>query len=65
MVQDAQRKSVIDHDLFARMMVGVLEGFLPTVYGNALKILHLWLTDGTFWRVQQDLLVTDPDARYV
>ena len=54
----AHGSSAINHDLFARMMVGVLEGFLPTVYGNVLKILHLWLTDGTFWRVQQDLLVT-------
>jgi hypothetical protein len=58
----AHGSSAINHDLFARMMVGVLEGFLPTVYGNVLKILHLWLTDGTFWRVQQDLLVTHSTA---
>jgi Dyp-type peroxidase family len=49
-------KKEIDCDLFARMLVGVMEGILPTVYGNFLKVTHQWLSDEvTFWRVQQDL----------
>jgi Dyp-type peroxidase family len=46
--------------LFSRMLVGVMEGFLPTVYGNFLKIMYTWLTDQTLWRVQQDLLLLRP-----
>ena len=43
------------HDVFARMLVGFIEGFLPTVYGNFLKTMHLWVSDETLWRVQQDI----------
>lgn len=42
-------------DVFARMLVGFIEGFLPTVYGNFLKTMHGWVSDETLWRVQQDL----------
>jgi Dyp-type peroxidase family len=42
-------------DVFARTLVGFIEGFLPTVYGNFLKTMHLWISDETLWRVQQDL----------
>jgi hypothetical protein len=45
-----------DPELFGRMLVGLIEGFLPTVSGNFLKTVHLWLSDETLWRVQQDLL---------
>jgi Dyp-type peroxidase family len=44
-----------DPELFGRMLVGLIEGFLPTVYGNFLKTVHLWLSEETLWRVQQDL----------
>ncbi len=40
-------------------MVGVMEGFLPTVYGNFYKTMYLWLGDDTFWRVQQNLLLAN------
>ena len=44
-----------DFDLFARMLIGLIEGFVPTVYGNFLKTMHAWVADETLWRVQQDL----------
>ena len=40
----------------ARTIVGMLEGFLPPVWGNVIRTLNQWLTDGTLWRVQQDVL---------
>jgi Dyp-type peroxidase family len=53
-------RGATDHDLFARLLVGLIEGFLPTVYGNFLKTLHLWIGDETLWRVQQDVLAGAP-----
>lgn len=52
--------AILDRDELARTIVGMLEGFLPTVFGNMLKILNLWLTDETLWRVQQALLSPGP-----
>jgi hypothetical protein len=42
-------------DLLARTLLGLVFGFVPTVYGNALAILNVWLADETLWRVQQRL----------
>lgn len=42
-----------DDDVLARTIVGMLEGFLPTVYGNLLKTINYWLTDETFWPLQR------------
>lgn len=50
-----------DDDRLARTLVGMLEGFVPTVYGNILRTLNLWLTDETLWRLQQDLLSCDAE----
>jgi hypothetical protein len=44
-----------DEDALARDLVGVLEGFLPTIFGNFLKVTNLWSGDETLWRLQQDL----------
>jgi hypothetical protein len=49
-------------ELFARTLVGLIEGFLPTVYGNFLKTMHLWVADETLWRVQQDHVSWRPRA---
>jgi Dyp-type peroxidase family len=49
-------------ELFARTLVGLIEGFLPTVYGNFLKTMHLWITDETLWRVQQDVRSRKADS---
>jgi Dyp-type peroxidase family len=53
-----------DHDLFARALVGMIEGFLPTVYGNFVKTMHLWLGNETLWRVQHNLLLTEGSIAY-
>ncbi|MFN7917305.1 MAG: hypothetical protein U0Q55_18315 [Vicinamibacterales bacterium] len=44
--------SIPSDDLLARTIVGMVEGFLPTVYGNLMKVMNLWLTDETLWTVQ-------------
>ena len=44
-----------DDDAVAANLVGLLEGFLPTVYGNFLKVINLWTTDESLWRLQQQL----------
>ena len=46
-------------DLFARIHVGVMMGFLPTVAGNLISVLDQWLTSGAFWRHQSSLLGND------
>ena len=50
----------IDSGTLASALVGVLEGFLPTVYGNFLKTMNLWISDESLWRIQQDLLTEAP-----
>ena len=45
-----------DDDLLARTLLGLVFGFVPTVYGSALQVLNLWLGDETLWRVQQRML---------
>jgi hypothetical protein len=54
-----------DRDELARNLVGVLEGFLPTVFGNFLKVTNLWTSDElqTLWRLQQELCAK-ADADY-
>jgi hypothetical protein len=44
-----------DDDRLARVLVGLVFGFVPTVHGNALSIFAQWLGDETLWRVQQAL----------
>ena len=41
-----------DNEL-ARMLLGLVFGFVPTVHGSLLAVLSLWLNDETLWRVQQ------------
>jgi hypothetical protein len=43
-------------DELARILLGLVFGFVPTVYGNALQVLGAWLADETFWRLQQAVL---------
>lgn len=45
-----------DDDLVARTLLGLVFGFVPTVFGNALQVFGLWLGDESLWRVQQRLL---------
>jgi Dyp-type peroxidase family len=56
----------IDHDddLLARTLLGLVFGFVPTVYGNALTILGSWINDETLWRVQQRLLSAEESDRH-
>ena len=42
-------------DYFARTLVGVMHGFLPTTYGNFLSAVASWMADEKLWRLQQDL----------
>jgi deferrochelatase/peroxidase EfeB len=42
-----------DDNELARMLLGLVFGFVPTVYGSLLAVLGLWLSDETLWRVQQ------------
>jgi Dyp-type peroxidase family len=51
-----------DDDLLSRTLLGLVFGFVPTVYGNALQVLGLWLGDETLWRVQQRLLSATDDG---
>jgi Dyp-type peroxidase family len=53
-----------DSDAVASNLVGLLEGFLPTVYGTFIKTMHLWIGDESLWRLQQDLC-EERDADYV
>jgi hypothetical protein len=52
-----------DPDALTSNLIGLLEGFLPTVFGNFLKVAHLWISDEKLWRLQQDLC-SRPDADY-
>jgi Dyp-type peroxidase family len=45
-----------DDDRLARTLLGLVFGFVPTVYGVAMKTLALWLGDDTLARVQQHVL---------
>jgi len=49
------RAAVDDDDLFARTLMGVMMGFLPTTFGNLLGILQEWQESGELWRLQSDL----------
>jgi Dyp-type peroxidase family len=51
-----------DDDLLARMLLGLVFGFVPTVYGNAYSVLALWLRDETLWRAQLELRVAEGDV---
>ena len=42
-----------DDNELARMLLGLVFGFVPTVHGSLLAVLGLWLSDETLWRVQQ------------
>jgi Dyp-type peroxidase family len=53
-----------DDDLLARMLLGLVFGFVPTVYTNAIVILGSWIADETLWRLQQRLLDSVAEARY-
>ena len=44
-----------DDDAIASNLVGLLEGFLPTVFGNFLKVMNVWTLDESLWRLQQSL----------
>ena len=37
----------------ARLLLGLVFGFVPTVYGNALAVLGGWINDETLWRLQR------------
>jgi Dyp-type peroxidase family len=50
-----------DDERLARVLVGLVFGFVPTVYGNAASVLSQWLQDETLWRLQ--LVEGDPDER--
>ena len=43
-------------DLFARTLVGIMQGFPPTVDGNLRTVLGVWLNGGLFWDLQLALL---------
>ena len=40
---------------FAKTLIGVMHGFLPTCYGNFLSVMYSWMSDETLWRLQQSL----------
>ena len=52
-----------DDDLLARTLLGLVFGFVPTVYGTALQVVSLWLGDNRLWRIQQRLLSARSDDR--
>jgi deferrochelatase/peroxidase EfeB len=51
-------------DLLARTLLGLVFGFVPTVYGNALQTLGSWLDDESLWRVQQRVLAANGGVDY-
>ena len=42
-------------DLLARTLIGVLAGFLPTMYANLRTCLLEWICDGTLWELQAEV----------
>jgi hypothetical protein len=44
---------ISNEDFLARALLGLVFGFVPTVYGNAVQTLGLWLADESLWRLQQ------------
>jgi deferrochelatase/peroxidase EfeB len=44
-----------DDDRLARVLLGLVFGFVPTVYGNGYSVLSQWLQDETLWRLQLQL----------
>ncbi len=44
-----------DNDLFARTLMGVMMGFLPTSFGNLIGIFQEWQDSGDLWRLQSDM----------
>jgi Dyp-type peroxidase family len=53
-----------DNDLLARTLLGLVFGFVPTVFGSALAVVKLWLDDETLWRLQQRLMDERAAALY-
>ncbi len=50
-----------DGDLFARTLVGIMQGFPPTVDGNLRSVLGTWLNDRRLWDFQVAMLASaDP-----
>ncbi|MBL8376749.1 MAG: Dyp-type peroxidase [Burkholderiales bacterium] len=49
---DAARKNSWPLETVARVFVGVIMGFVPTIDGNFRLILNEWLKDGTFWKMR-------------
>ena len=45
--------SIDDDDRLARVLLGLVFGFVPTVHGSVLQVLAGWLADESFWRMQQ------------
>ncbi len=56
--------NIKDDDFLARALLGLVFGFVPTVFGNAKQILARWLSDETFWRVQQRLFAIGGETNY-
>jgi Dyp-type peroxidase family len=50
------RRAIPDDDVFKRELGGLVFGFVPPTYGSALQLLLAWLTDESFWHVQQRFL---------
>ncbi|HEX8644945.1 MAG TPA: hypothetical protein VF702_13630 [Allosphingosinicella sp.] len=50
-------------DMIARTVIGVMMGFLPPADGCLRGTLYDWLSHGTLWRIQHDLLAVDAASR--
>jgi hypothetical protein len=57
-ISKALSNKISDEDLLARTLLGMVFGFVPTVYGNALAVLGQWLGDETLWRLRYRRLAT-------
>jgi hypothetical protein len=50
--------SIEDDETLARVLLGLVFGFVPTVHGSILQVLAQWLPDETLWRMQQIAVAT-------
>lgn len=62
-IRDAVRAHGGDDDLVARTIVGVMQGFPPTVDGNLRTALGVWLTTRRLWDLQQAVMANPRASR--
>jgi deferrochelatase/peroxidase EfeB len=57
----ALQHEISDPKQLSHLLLGLMFGFVPTVYGNTLQVLEHWLEDRSLWRVQQRVRAANAD----